>query len=253
VTVNLFDEDRVAPPTGRTPAYSSMAKFCDLLDNLRENGLPATFDRSFFGTASGGLIAQTRGTLRFFDLIDHAYRPTEQLRDLVAADEPERKAILRRLAEKRYPEEIKLSQNSGTHGNLLAVIRGRGLSGATADRAASFFVHLARHVDLPVSAYFAQGRSSSSANGSNGSARRAGRPRRRATAAAQVEAPVTTSSHSLGTKRSAYIDLLMKLANREDGELPPEELLDRIERALGYQEKVEKPMEKPDQPRPEAS
>lgn len=250
MAVNLFDEDRDTPPTGRTPAYSSMAKLCNLLDSLRANSLPVTFDRSFFGTDSNGLIAQIRGTLRFFDLIDDVYRPTEQLRALVAADEPGRKTILRRLAEERYPEEIKLSQNSGTHENLLAVIRGRGLSGATADRAASFFVHLARYVDLPVSPYFAQGRSNSAANGSNGSARRAGRPRRRAAA---LEAPVTTPSQTLDAKRSAYIDLLMKLANREDGELPPEELLDRIERALGYQERVDKPMGKANEPHPEAS
>ena len=39
---------------------------------------------------------------------------------------------------------------------------------------------------------------------------------------------------TLDKKRSAYIDLLMKLADRTDGELPPPELLDRIERALGY-------------------
>lgn len=43
--------------------------------------------------------------------------------------------------------------------------------------------------------------------------------------------------HRLDSKWSAYIDLLMKLADHSDGDLPPAELLDRIERALGYEER----------------
>lgn len=60
---------------------------------------------------------------------------------------------------------------------------------------------------------------------------------RRRTRSAVLEAETATPGEPVETldeKRSAYIDLLMKLADRTDGELPPPELLDRIERALGY-------------------
>jgi hypothetical protein len=254
VTVNLFDEDGGAPSTGRTPAYSSLASLRTLLDTLHENGLPATFDRSFFGGYSGGLIAQTRGTLRFFELIDETNRPTDQLRQLVDADEPGRKAILRRLAEERYPDEIQLSEQSGTHGQLLALMRERGLSGATADKAASFFMHLADYTELPISQYYRQRRSTSAANGPRPNGRRRAGGGRTGRPASQAEVPAALPpNNTLDVKRSAYVDLLMKLADREDGEMPPEELLDRIERALGYQEEVDKPMGKVEEPRPESS
>jgi len=110
------------------------------------------------------------------------------------------------------------------------VFKERGLTGATAQKAATFYVHLAQHVGLPVSLYFTQGRAASSGNGPT---RRAVRRRTRS-AVLEAETAPRESVETLDKKRSAYIDLLMKLADRTDGELPPPELLDRIERALGY-------------------
>src|SRR5262245_45725179 len=55
---------------GISVPYMSFQGFRSLLDRLRREGLPQVFDRSFFGEVSGSLIAQIRGTLRFFDLID---------------------------------------------------------------------------------------------------------------------------------------------------------------------------------------
>lgn len=236
MTVNVEETGGGGHLTGRPPGYSSVTSLRTLFDNLHENGLPLKFDRSFWGSASGGLIAQTRGALRFLDLIDDGYRPTELLRQLVDADEPGRKAILRRLAEERYPQEIRLSEQSGTHGQLLTLIRERGLNGATADKAATFFVHLSDYTGLPISPYFTQGRRPSAVNGAGASARRTGRSRRRPPGE-QTEAPAVPRTETLEAKRSAYVDLLMKLASRNEGELPPPELLDRIERALGYREK----------------
>ncbi|MGH8574399.1 MAG: hypothetical protein ACREX8_17745 [Gammaproteobacteria bacterium] len=179
MTVELHDSaDSTTTPHmgGKTPCYASFTSIRTLLDTLREGGLPAQFDRSYFGAASGGLIAQTRGTLRFLDLIDDDYRPTPQLAELVAADEEGRRAILRRLAKERYVEEITLAGQNGTTGQLLTVFKERGLSGATAQKAATFYIHLAQHVGLPVSQYFTQSRGASSGNGTT---RRATRRRNR--------------------------------------------------------------------------
>ena len=238
MTVELYDRAEptaAAPVSAKTPGYASFTSTRTLLDTLRESGLPAQFDRSYFGTASGGLIAQTRGTLRFLDLIDDDYRPRPQLTELVEADEEGRRPILRRLAEDRYVEEIKLAEQNGTYGQLLAVFRERGLTGATAQKAATFYIHLAQYVGLPVSQYFTQGRAASSGSGAT---RRPVRRRARPAPLEVVETgPPPAPVETLDKKRSAYIDLLMRLADRQDGELPPAELLDRIERALGYEEK----------------
>jgi hypothetical protein len=64
----------------------------------------------------------------------------------VDADEEGRKAILRQLAEERYVEEIRLAKESGTRGQFLSLMRERGLNGATAEKAITFYLHLAEHV-----------------------------------------------------------------------------------------------------------
>lgn len=234
---NRADSTTSPPVGGKTPGYASFTSIRTLFDTLRESGLPARFDRSYFGAASGALIAQTRGTLRFLDLIDDDYRPTPQLAELVGSDEEGRRVILRRLAEERYAEEITLAGQNGTHGQLLAVFKERGLTGATAQKATTFYIHLAQHVGLPVSQYFTQSRAASSGNGT---ARRVARRRNRPAVLDVETVPPQDPIETLDKKRGAYIDLLMRLADRQDGELPPTELLDRIERALGYEERGDK-------------
>lgn len=88
VTVELYNKaEPTTPPARREDSRLRVLheRSHELLDTLRESDLPAQFDRSYFGAASSGLIAQTRGTLRFLDLIDDDYRPTPQLAELLAA------------------------------------------------------------------------------------------------------------------------------------------------------------------------
>lgn len=222
----------------RTPAYSSFTSFQTLLDKLQENGLPQVFDRSYFGNASGGAVAQTRGTLRFFDLIDDDYKPTDLLRQLVGADTAGRKSRLTEMARERYQEEIRLGEQRGTHGQLVALLRERNLTGATAAKAITFFLHLAEYADLPRSPFFTQGRAATNGTTSTGGARRASK-KRRPSVAPDPEAP-TAPAGSVDAKRLEYIDMLMELArdstpDADAGEIR-KDLLNRIENALRLKE-----------------
>jgi len=218
----------------RSPAYSSFGSLVSLIEKLEADGLPAVMDRSYFGGSSGGLIAQTRGTLRFLDLLDDTYAPTEMLRKLVDAEGEERKRLLRQLAEERYTREIELGRQKGTHGQLLAVMRDRGLNGATAQKAVSFYLGLAEHTGLPVSTFFRQGRSGTT-RPQSGSVRR-GPKRRSPESEVQETSSAVAPGDAVAAKRVEYIDMLMELArsSKDQGSGLQTELLDRIERALGF-------------------
>ena len=220
---------------GGTFPYMSFGGFRSLLDRLASDGLPQIFDRSFFGDSSGSLIAQTRGTLRFLDLIDEEKRPTNWLREITNADEPQRVAILRDLTEEKYADVIKLGANA-TQGQLAQTFSATGLSGASITKATTFYLGLADYVGLPVSPYFKRGPVRSPTG--NGSTTR--RSSRRKKPLGSPEPPpvqqVQQQPDPIGVKRSAYIDLLMKLVERnaENGQVQ-QDLLDRLERALGYE------------------
>jgi hypothetical protein len=214
--------------------YMSFQGFINLLNKLKEDGVPSVFDGSFFGALSGSLVAQTRGTLRFLDLMDEGKHPTPSLEPLANADEAGRKQLLRPLAEAKYADVLTLSPNA-TQGQLADVFRGRGLSGQTIPKAIAFYTGLAEYVGLPMSPYFKKGRPVSSGGSGVGAARRTAR-RRRAPDAASVAPKVDQPTvPPIEVKKSAYIDLLMKLVQDQPGSEDQKDLLDRLERALGYE------------------
>lgn len=171
-----------------------------------------------------------RGALKFLGLMDDERRPTPSLHVLVAADDAERKDLLRAVTKEKYAEAIQLGEANGTQGQLEDVFRRGGLSGATVTKAVAFYLGLAEYLDLPVSKYFTRTRSTA---GSGGSSPR--RTIRRKRPQAKVEPPRQAQDASpLDAKKSAYIDMLMNLAANNDGVVQTD-LLDRIERALGYE------------------
>lgn len=214
--------------------YMSFQGFVNLLNKLKDDGVPSVFDGSFFGALSGSLVAQTRGTLRFLDLIDESKRPTASLEPLANAADDERRQMLRSLAESKYADVLALSPNA-TQGQLAEVFRTRGLSGQTIPKAIAFYTGLAEYVGLPMSPYFKKGRPVSSGGSGVGTVRRSSRRRKSPdtiSGALTVEQPALPS---LDVKKSAYIDLLMKLVQDETSPDGQKDLLDRLERALGYE------------------
>lgn len=236
VSADSIELEEVAIPTGddakqKAPGapYMSYKGFQNYLTRFSEEGLPGRFDGSYFGNQSGSIVAQTRGTLRYLDLIDDDKHPTDTLKTLVESDESERKQYLKMIFEEKYADALALSKNA-TAGQLADVFRERGLSGATVQKAITFFLGMAEDVGVELSPHFKKGRSVAS----NGGTRK-----RRATKTAQptpqstphVEPPKPTSVEA---QKAAYVNMLMDLAKKDNAETSTQQaLLDRIEKALG--------------------
>lgn len=230
------DGERSTDARSASVPYMSFQGFRNLLDRLANDGLPQVFDRSFFGDVSGSLVAQTRGGLRFFDLIDDDRRPTDLLRTLAKADEQGRIAILHDLASDKYSAVIALGSDA-THGQLVDVFRATGLNGASVTKAITFYLGLAEYAELPVSPFFKK--TTSRPSGGNGGGARRSTARRRRTASQPELPPAPSPRESVGSldeKKGAYIDLLMRLAEQSTEKSDVQaDLLNRLERALGYE------------------
>jgi hypothetical protein len=224
-----------AEAVATTAPYMSFPGFRSLLGRLQEEGVPQVFDRHYFGNRSGSLLAQIRGTLRFFDLIDEEKRPTQALRDLVGASEQERVEQLKQLALAQYGDIVELGKENGTYGQLSERFRARGLSGATVDKAITFYLGLADYVGFPVSPFFRRGRASS--GGASTAPRKVGRKRKTVTVPqvpAEASLPAQPAVRPAEVQKSAYVEMLMEMArSAPPGDPAHADLLDRIERALG--------------------
>jgi len=227
----------------RSAPYMSFQGFLNLLDRLHQDGVPQVFDKSFFGQRSGSLVAQTRGTLRFLDLMGEDKRPTPHLVQMASAEDQERIEILRELARSKYGDAIALGTDA-TYGQLAETFRASGLTGTTLRKAVTFYVGLAEHVGIPISPYFKQGVPRLAVSSSSAPRRPARRRRGTTQPAETAPAPLPPDPPSIESKQFAYIDLLMKLveANPENGEAQ-KDLLDRLELALGYKASSETPRE----------
>ena len=225
-----------ADARGPTAPYMSFLGFRNLLDRFGSEGLPQLFDRSFFGEVSGSLVAQTRGTLKFFDLIDEDRRPTDLLRAVAASDSEKRIEILRELTQKKYSSVVALGVDA-TQGQLVESFRQTGLSGESITKAITFYLGLAEYTGLPVSPFFKKAFVRPPSGNGSSPRRSSARKKKIPTPQPPVQ-PIISERHQTNTieeKKTAYIDLLMKLAEQsaQKGEIQSD-LLDRLERALGY-------------------
>lgn len=219
---------------GSSIPYMSFKGFTNLLDKCAREGIPEVFDLSYFSSQSGSLTAQVRGALRSLDLIDETYTPTETFKQLVEADDEGRKAILKEIAEAKYPEALALGMNA-TSGQLAKTFNDKGINGATVDKAIAFFTGLTEYVGIETSPLFKKRRPTSSTT-----------RKRKAKAEETPPTPPPPRVTTAEQQKVKYVEMLMKLAESSasggDGKIQAE-LLDRIERALGYEEakKNEKP------------
>lgn len=232
-------EGRVdAEPRQQTVAapYMSYKGFKNYLTRFQAAGLPARFDGSYFGNASGSIVAQVRGTLHYFGFIDDDREPTDDLKIIAESTESQIPGLLKPVFEDRYSDCLSLAKNA-TYDQLAEVFRTRGLSGATVRKAITFFIGMAEDVGAQFSPHFKTARGASTGNG----AKR--RPRKPAETPppppAQHDRVTKNEETSTEVLRAKYINLLMKKV--EDSEELPDGILDRIERALGYEDVAAKP------------
>jgi len=138
-------------PSKQSAPYLPFKTFLGALDALN-HGVPPLIDRSIWRTQPGGVQGQIMGALRFFNLIDEANRPTENLRRLVEKPEHREKAI-RALLEWSYADLIKGDLTKMTTKMLEDGIEQYGVSGLTKKKAVTFFLQAARFGDLALSPY----------------------------------------------------------------------------------------------------
>jgi hypothetical protein len=133
--------------------YLPLKTFETALDALQE-GVPKRIDREIWRTKSGAVQAQIMVAFRFFDLLDEAYAPSMPLlENLAKADESERKKLLKKLVEQKYKSIIDHDLTKMTPGMLSDEMAKFNVSGETLRKAVTFFLQLAKHVDLPLSPY----------------------------------------------------------------------------------------------------
>lgn len=168
------DESKISPP------YGSFGTFWNYVSGLKAETLPPQLDRSMMRGKSGSDQAVINMGLKFFGLVDPDKNNAvlDSLKQLVAAGEPERKALLGELVRSRYPAQMKVSDDLGTE-NLLHESFGTafGLTGETRRKAATFFLHAASMAGIPISPNFPKLRAGQG-RASNGAAKKAA-PRKR--------------------------------------------------------------------------
>lgn len=223
-TIGPIPEAKQQPVAAPYMSYRSLLTY---IDRFRIIGLPARFDGSYFGNSSGSLVAQIRGTLRFFDLIDDERLPTDTLREISNADTDEDvKTYLRMLFDEKYADVNALESNA-TYDQLAEKFRERGLSGATVRKAATFYIGMAEDLGVPLSSHFKRTRTSGASG--NGRKRRSPKADPPPPSPPVTETPTTT----VEAQKAAYVNMLMELAKADTEADVQKGLLDRIEKALG--------------------
>lgn len=227
IAPTLVEDEATQPPV--SAPYMSYKGFQNFLGKFAENGLPARLDGSYFGSASGSLVAQVRGTLRYLDLIDEDKQPTNLLKEIVLADESDRKTLLTKVFRDKYADVLALDKNA-TSGQLADLFRARGLSGATVQKAITFLFGMAEDVGIELSPHFKRGRAATS----NGSTRRRKVPKVTQPAAPPTPHPVHPTVTTVEEQKAAYVNMLMELAKKDSAEAGlQKDLMNRIEKALG--------------------
>jgi hypothetical protein len=162
------------------------------MDRMLEEGVPARIDRSYLTGMSGGTQNQVKAALRSLGLMDDDGAPTVQLRSVVERP-TDRPAIIAEMLRERFPDLVSLGENA-TRGQLDEVLVGYGLSGATARKAASFFVQAAEYANLPLSPHI---RSRKRTSGATSGRRSSGRTTRRQSSTSPDKSPPDGNTETL--------------------------------------------------------
>lgn len=225
--------------------YLPLKTFLSALDALRE-GVPKRIDRAIWRSQSGAVQAQIVVAFRFFGLLDDADAPALPiLEKLTKADESERKKLLKPLVEQKYQPIIAHDLTKMTPGMLRDEMERFRVGGDTLRKAVTFFLQIAKYVDLPLSPYLKDKTRTSSLR-----ARRSPRGQSAAPASngtpAVVQAPASGSSTSVKLRGGGEVTMsvtadVWKMAS-DDRTF----VLDLIDKIQGYEKApaAAKPKEK---------
>ena len=136
-----------------SPPYLSFETFRNFIARLGERKIPPRIDRSMMIGIAGGTQTYLLQALRAFDLIDASNGISPRLVQM-ATDEAACATEMRGLLQHFYADQLALSAQHATAGQLSESFDGYGLSGSTLRKAITFFLHMARFAELPLSPHF---------------------------------------------------------------------------------------------------
>jgi hypothetical protein len=217
------DEDDARP----VPPYASFATLLHQLERMEREGVPGRIDKSYLIGMAGGTQNQLKHAMRSLGLIgEDGKTPTQALIDL-AKKPDERPQLVASILRERFPTLVGLGQDA-TKGQLDEALGEYQLNGATARKAATFFVSAATYAGIPVSPHIKP-----KAGPGTSTSRR---PARRKRNAGQDDGSPVQQDGTLSDKDRMlreYFELLVDKAKQ--AEKPESDLLNRIERVIGIE------------------
>lgn len=135
-----------------TAAYLPFSTFLTALDYLKTVSIPNRVEQGTFPNLSGQARSQIVSALRFFGLIDAKGTPQPDLQELVNNDSAQRKAIIKKLIEKRYPDVVALDFAKMTPNELDEKLSGDhyNIGGETKKKAKTFLLKAAIYAGFTV-------------------------------------------------------------------------------------------------------
>lgn len=210
--------------TRTTWPYTSFRTLLNLLTRFEESAaVPPQIDRSVLG-GSEGQKTQVLAALKFFGLIDGS-GIVQPLFERLALNLKDRPKLIRELLAEHYPDATALAEEHATTQQLEHTFQ--PLTGQTLRKAIAFYLHAAQFAKHPLSQHFKIPRSRGQSK--NRKPKASGGKKR-----VKVTHTAEEPSSTIEDVRGRYLNMLLEKAQSE-GELN-EELLDRIERLLGYQD-----------------
>lgn len=215
-----------------SPPYVPFRTLLNLIEKMENEGVPNQIDKSFLSNLSGGTQSHLWASMRALDLMDEKQAPTGVMRSLVTAGDA-RPTHFKELLTAKMPWAVALG-TTATHKELVDAFgeHSPNLSGATRDKAVSFYLAAAAYSGVPLSKWFrSKPGSGSSAQKRAPRKRRASGNAKRAEDQSQQNGDSTIPT-SFDEMRAAYFTALLDKVKAGDGDA---DLLDRIEKLLAIE------------------
>lgn len=162
-------------PQKHAPPYASFSSLINFLNKLKDTAVPSRIDPSVFGNASGAISYSVIAALKFLALIDDAGTPRAKFRELVQAEEAERKSLFAGILRASYPSlfDGDLDLATVSSGQFDEHLRDRyEIKGSTVDKVATFFIAAAAFSEIPISPHLKVRKATSPSGASRQSTKR---------------------------------------------------------------------------------
>ena len=121
--------------------------------------MPDRIDRSVFDSKfSGTATSQITSALRALKLVDADGRPTEALYLIARTEGEEHHKVLEQVLKNYYMPVFKLDLEHATKAQFREAMREFGCTESMLVKSETFFIHAARHADIPLSPYLKSNR-----------------------------------------------------------------------------------------------